>query len=202
MKQFSILIFISLLFSSCASNYHLLQPRISEFSSFTENNEGVRLDYQSEVMNLKRNKKQVKQEIKYNLSVINVRITNHSGNLLEIGENVRFYSGDKPLFMYYSNDSYKQLNQKWGYHLFYLGLTPLSGTFMVGGLYAAGPIGLVLGPGLAIFNSLKARKANRLLQHELAENSLIGKKVLPGKSLSGIIVIEGKLDAPLYLKQP
>jgi hypothetical protein len=129
-----------------------------------------------------------------------VRIENHSNEKIIVGENARFYCGDNPVYIFQTAEAYRMLKQKWPYYFFYLGLTPLSGTFAIGGLYAAGPVGIIIGPGLTLLNSLKASKANKRLQSELEQNSLPNHEIMPGEVAGGLIVIEGDLNNPLYLK--
>lgn len=200
MKPHFYLFAILFLMSGCASRYHFIHPEHNQQGQQWVPAGEIHLEYQTEVMYLNKNKKQARKERNKNFSVISVKVQNFTERKIIIGKNTRFYSGDSPLYLYQAGDSYKLLKQKWAFHLFYLGLTPVSGTLAIGGLYAAGPIGIILGPGLAIYNSLKASHNNKKLESDLSTNSLIEREILPGESVSGLLVIDGDLSAPLNLR--
>lgn len=200
MKQLYCLIAIFFLFSGCASRYHFVHPELNQQVQQCVPAGEIHLEYQTQVMYLNRNKKQARKERNKNFSVISVKVQNFTKTPVIIGKNTRFYSGDLPVYVYQPADSYKMLKQKWPYHLFYLGLTPMSVSLAIGGLYAVGPVGLILGPGLTLYNSLKAAQNNKKLKTDLNVNSLIGREIKPGESVAGILVFEGKLAGPLRLR--
>ncbi|MGA8853399.1 MAG: hypothetical protein WB492_04400, partial [Christiangramia sp.] len=51
------------------------------------------------------------------------------------------------------------------------------------------PIGLILGPGLAAYNLIKASSANKKFKNDLENYSLTGKVLNPGEEKFGIIGI-------------
>lgn len=201
MRKLVLPLLLIVLLSGCASKYNFIRPNLETYTSFTESENGVKVKYRQEVMYLNRNRKQVRKEKKHDISVLAVRIENNSDQTLVVGQNARFYAGDSnPVYIFHADESYNLLKQKWGFHLFYLGLTPFSGTFAIGGFYAAGSFGILLGPGLALYNSLRANKANKRLKTELARFSIANQEIPPDTVIDGIVVIEGQLDQPLYLK--
>lgn len=200
MKNYFPIFILIVLLSSCASKYNFIQDPQRNYTSFTTSENGIKTWYEPHVLVAVENKKQARKETKNNISVVAVKIENGLGKTLIPGQNCRFYQEDLPLYLFNTAESFKLLKQKWPYHLFYLGLTPFSGTLMIGGFYAAGPVGIVLGPGLSLYNSLKASKANKRLMADLKNNSLLNREIKPGETVSGIIVFDGQITRPIYLR--
>lgn len=200
MKIVFYLSILTTLLTGCASHYNFVQPEFNHKSPDWIPSGEIYLEYQTQVMYLNKNKKQARKELNKNFSVLSVKIQNNTQMPVIVGKNAQFYSGNTLVFMFQDDESYQLLKQKWPFHFFYLGLTPLSGTFAIGGLYAAASFGIILGPGLAIYNTLKAAGNNKKLKNDLFKHSLLNREILPSESFSGILVIEGKLFEPLSLQ--
>ncbi|MCD4818326.1 MAG: hypothetical protein K8S23_06510 [Candidatus Cloacimonetes bacterium] len=86
-------------------------------------------------------------------------------------------------------------------YLFYLLLTPVNLVIVnQSGQGDVIPIGLVLGPGITLLNTLSSSSANSKFQKELEENSIIGKTIKPDEDLKGLIAIRNIGYQPLSIK--
>ncbi|MFM9841287.1 MAG: hypothetical protein ACKVOQ_23685 [Cyclobacteriaceae bacterium] len=195
MRLLASVLFI-LMFSSCASTYKSLKPSSSYFGNAEEVN-GVKFSYKQGVLAETRNKKYAKREISKAVKVVSVKIVNNSDKNLVIGQNTKFYTGNSELRLIEPNTIHQQLKQGVPIYLLYLLLSPTqlttgSSTINNNGTITSAsttPIGLILGPGIAIGNMAVAGTANQNFLRELNEFNLINKTIAPGQTVFGLIGI-------------
>ena len=108
---------------------------------------------------------------------------------------MKVYSGGNPVAILDPNFVHAQLKQTVPTYLLYLLMTPMR-------LYTGNsstPIGLAVGPGLAIGNMAGAGGANAKFKRELESNYLNGRTIEPGETVSGLIGIADIGYNPLEL---
>lgn len=190
-----------LLLSGCAGSYkHIYPPSLN----FTNNdvNQGVSFSYRYDVLREKGNKKFARKETTRGVKLVAVKITNNYDVTLNIGRDLNFYSGENPITILDPYVAKQMLKQNAASYLLYLLMTPL--TFNIinqyGQVQDSYPVGLVLGPGLALGNSLTAAGANKKLYYELTQYDVMGKDIRPGETLYGLIAISEYGYDPISLK--
>lgn len=84
------------LFSSCATSYHTVNPVNMYFNNKTAADE-VTVFYRHGILAEAGNRKQAKKEKNRKMKLVALRIVNNSANTLTLGSNLRLYSGDKEM---------------------------------------------------------------------------------------------------------
>ena len=174
-------IVLNLLLSSCASTYREVSPNTQNYLSSSED-QGVLLEYKYDVI---KKKKYYKKELKKGVKVVSVKITNNTSGDLIFGKDIKLVnSHDVDLLLTSNNEMYDVLKQKSGLYFLYLLLGFVSFTTFdsEGNVDNSIPVGLVIGPGVALGNFFVANSANKKFKTELTEYELYGKTIkYPGK---------------------
>ena len=172
--------------TSCASGYHHINPENLSYNSKKPSKDGISLEYKYDLLPKKYSKKEKNSDVR----LVALGITNNTNKQLVFGRDfqITYEDGTKVMIME-KEKSFKELKQKGAFHLFYLLLTPtnLTTTSTSNGYTQTKnlfPIGLILGPGLAGYNILKASSANKKFKEDLEEYNLNGKALEPGKRYS------------------
>lgn len=178
-----------ILFNSCASSYKTVQPHTMSYNSKSVGDD-VLFEYRYDLLD----KKYAKKEARNNVRLVAVRITNNSDKELTIGQDLKFaYDGGRKVYVMDNERAFKSLKQNSATYLFYLLLAPVNlYTTKVSGNEVktqSYPIGLAIGPGLSIGNMVAAGSANKKLKGQLQALNVMGLKVAPGKTVSGLICI-------------
>jgi hypothetical protein len=190
-----ILLMVPCLLFSCASSYKPLQPNYSLYSNTTKL-EGIDFSYRLGVLREKGNKKYAKREDRKAIRLASVKITNNTPSAFVIGQDVGFYTGNSEFILLDPKTLHKELKQGVPEYLLYLLLTPMQ--FHSGD--DSTPIGLVIGPGLALGNMLGAGGANQNFLKELNTFNVINKTVEPGQTVYGIIGVRDNGFNPITIK--
>lgn len=192
-----ITIVIAFLFASCASSYKAVDPGSLHYTS-TDSSETFAYKY--DILAQARNKKYAKKEGKNHIRVIAVRINNNTEQTLKYGENYKIYSGNQEVEILPVSTVTNSLKQTVPAYLLYLLLTPAKLTVSSGMSQSSTPIGLVIGPGLAILNVAIAASANSNFKKEMEAYSIVNKEIKPGDTLYGLIAIQNTDFLPLSIK--
>jgi hypothetical protein len=205
MKKNYNLLLLSVLFllSSCASGYKIINPKSLNYIS-KNTNEGLVLEYKYDLL---ANKKYQKKELKNNMKLVAVKITNNSEVDYVFGKDVRlsFENGNDALIIG-KDIIFNTLKQKSAYHSLYLLLLTArfdktSRDFTGKETIERGfPIGLIVAPVLAGGNILAATSANKNFKKELTDYDLIGKTIKKGETVYGIVGIQSSSSEALKLK--
>jgi hypothetical protein len=203
-QTFCLLGLVSLL-SSCASSYKAIVPENINYTAKTENNQ-VLLEYKYDVLLERRNKKYAKREKKRFIQVAAVKITNNSYETITLGEQTHFLAGNNSFTPLEPSVAHSQLKQGVPIYLLYLLMS--NGKLITEENYVNGvktseksfPIGLILGPGLTLYNMIKAGNANQQFLAEMQRYHTPGKQVQPGKTVYGLVAVPNSSYNPLYLK--
>jgi hypothetical protein len=184
-----------LLLSGCASNYKSLTPDRTYYQSSSTDN-GVEFSYKLGVLREHGNKKYAKREDKKAIRIASVRITNNGANDITIGKNVYFFSGNSEAYLIEPSLLHKELKQGVPEYLLFLLLTPMT----LNNGDDSTPIGIAVGPGLAIGNMAAAGAANKKFLQELQKFDLVNKTIKPGETVYGLIGIRDTGYNPIFLK--
>ncbi|WP_300599619.1 hypothetical protein [Niabella sp.] len=196
MKTYILLLMSALLFS-CASGYKAIHP---EKLQYIQSREDSILAYKENVLQTARNRKFVNKEIKKELQVVAVRITNTTNNTLLYNANYKIYAGGNEIQLLDPAMAGKKIKQNAGLHLLYLLLTPMRLNIATTSSNESIPIGLVVGPVLAGTNIAIAASANKNFRNELAYFDITSKQIQPGQTVYGLITLPNYHNAPLFLK--
>ena len=187
------MLLLCILFSACASRFNSISPQTFSYqNSSTEKN--VSLAYHHDILRERGNRKYAKKGDRKNIRLVAIKITNNTSRSLVFGSDIRIMSGENEAVILDRKTVFRSLRQLAPFHLFYLLLTPvqlsISRTQPNGRIETDSfPIGLVLGPGLSVFNLLKALMANGRLKEELMQYDLTNKSLMPGQTCYGIIAV-------------
>ena len=161
----------SFLLFSCASSYKTINP---ERLNYTANNldDGILFSYKYDVLFESRNKKYSKHEERENIKLTAIKITNNTGNKINIANDCVFYIGDKPVATMNSNVIVDALKQNTPIYLLYLLLFPVKLYETESNGYSTTqreifPIGYILAPGISTGNMIVASNANKNFRYEI-----------------------------------
>jgi hypothetical protein len=186
---------IALLMSSCAASYNSINPARVKYPAVQVYDTSVVIQYKYNVLEASGNRKYFKKEAKFNTNLVAVKISNNTDSIINTNQLV-FSSGDRYIVPLTPGLTKKMLRQKGEFHLFYLLLSPLqfySGT-------TSTPIGLVIGPGLAILNISIAASANAKFEKNLVKYSIINKEIKPGECMYGLAGFVNSKGEPIYVR--
>lgn len=193
---FSLMLAFVFLFTGCAQSYFALNPTKVVFTASNSLDE-ISLNYRYDILREKGNRKIANKEIKSNVKLLAVKVTNNTDKAINIGKNAAFYNGST---MIYPMDAFtirNVLKQSVPSYLLYLLLTPL--TLSVNGSNPY-PIGLALGPVISGGNMLAASGANNSFYKELVQYDILYRDIQPGETVFGLVGFSNLDYAALTLK--
>ncbi len=201
--RYSTLILVfSLLLHSCASRYSSVSPQELSFVSKSDSDQNVILHYKYQVLKKKYRKKEEKKGIR----IVALKITNNSLEDLKFSENLLLnYANGDPINLISKEEAFKELKQTTPTYLLYLLLSPLrivtteTNSFGFEQETSNIPIGLIVGPGLALGNFLAASSANKKFSDEMATNELIGRTIKPNETVTGLVALRSDSYEALQL---
>ena len=177
--------------SSCAAGYKKIKPESLDYTSQNISEKGISMEYRYDLLP----KKYAKKEKKSGVKLVAVGLKNNTEKTLTFGRDFKLsFENGKTVMVLSQEKVFSNLKQQGAYHLFYLGLTPTNvyttqtgpGNTVTEKVF---PIGLILGPGLAGYNLLRASSANKKFKNELNEYNLNGEILRPGEEKFGLIGI-------------
>jgi hypothetical protein len=195
----------AVVFSSCAGSYKSISPENTHYEAKAESN-GVVLQYKYGVLGENGNKKYVKKESKNFIKVAAVKLTNNTANTIDVSRDIKFSSGPNQFSPLEPTLAHSRLKQTVPIYLLYLLLTPLrmyETTYVNGVPHESRvifPIGVIVGPGITLYNMITAGTANNRLLDNLQKYSVLNKQIAPGETLHGIVVIPNGSYNPLTIK--
>ena len=188
MKKSIFILILPLLFS-CASSYKPLRPSTHHYPA-SRDYSGLEFSYKMGVLQERRNKKYAKREDMKAIRLVAVKLVNNTASALTVGKHFNFYSGGSPLVLLEPPLVHAELKQGVPIYLLYLLLSPMQlYTSDEMGNVESTPIGLIVGPGIAIGNMAGAGAANQNFLRELVQYNMIGKTIEPGETVYGLIGI-------------
>jgi hypothetical protein len=183
------------LFTACASKYNKINPESLNYTSKSDE-KNIVLEYKY----IQLEKKYLKKELKNGVKLVGVKIKNNSEKDIVLGSDYKFiYDNGNEVLLLDKDFTFKTLKQSPASYLWYLLLSPAqlysgtkttqNGPFTVTEPQSVFPIGLILGPGLAIGNIVAASDANKNFKNDLYNFDLTGKSIKKGETVYGIIGI-------------
>ena len=200
-SKIGVLLATIIILSSCASSYQKINPNRLNYNSIDTKN-GISLEYKYNLLN----KKYAKKETKKGVKVVSIRVTNNSENDIVFGKDIKLaYQNGNELYLMDKDNIFKSLKQNTATYLLYLLLTPmrLNVTETNGGTVvkeSSTPIGLFIGPGIAVGNMVAAGSANKKFKNELSEFDINGATIKKGETKSGLIGIKTDNYDALFIK--
>ncbi|MBI1781624.1 MAG: hypothetical protein HYR66_09685 [Sphingobacteriales bacterium] len=186
---------------SCATKYYPVNPTQITYGNKAEKSD-VDFYYRYDVMAAAKNGRQTLKEMRNDIKIVAVKIYNSSNQQITIGENVKFYEGDKELQVVPTEILKRRMKQGVIPYLGYLALSPVKFSYEKDGGAKTVQIfgGAIIGGTLAAANIWNASKANAKLKKNLDTYSIIGKNVLPGETVYGLVALQRVGYIPLQLK--
>ena len=188
--------------TNCASSYKMIQPKSINYVSSNENS-NVELQYRYELLH----KKYFKKELKKGIKLVAIKITNNSNKDLIFGKDIVLtYENDSEIYLVENKQVYKLLKQSPLSYLWYLLLTPTNlfttetNSSGIEETTSSTPIGLLLGPGLAVGNMVAADAANKKFKTELLDYNIKGTVITKGETQYGLIGIQTNSYDSIKLK--
>lgn len=188
---------IILLLTSCAASYRKINPPHLKYPAAYDDS---LFSYQYDVIRRAGNRKIAKKEIKGHMNVVAVKIYNNTGRPLEYGKNYRIYSGNQEANLLGPEITADIIKQKAGFHFFYLLFLPTTIETGTTSNSSSFPLGLILGPALAVGNYAVAATANKRFREELFDYDLERKVIAPGETAYGLITLRENGLLPLTLR--
>lgn len=174
--------------TNCASGYKMIEPKSINYVS-TNETDNVKLEYKYDLLD----KKYAKKELKKGVKLVSIKFTNNSDRDLMFGRDAKLtYENGTEIFIMENDKVFKTLKQSPATYLFYLLLTPMNlyTTDSNGQQTSSTPIGLVVGPGLAVGNMIAAGSANKKFKTEMLEYNINGTVIKKGETKYGLIGIK------------
>ena|SRR5258705_9115779 len=202
---FVCLLFVLPLFMSCASSYKSISPETLEYHNHSTNDK-IEFSYHYDVLTESKNKKYAKHELKNNLSLVAVKITNHTGHDINPMTDAVFYIDYKPAYFVDQKITEDKIKQGVPIYLLYLLFSPM--TFTTSSTSADGapksnsfPIGLIIGPTLTATNMIVAGTANKSFKDEIEQYNLY-RQMHDGETMFALVAFRdiGKDEITLRLK--
>lgn len=184
--------------TSCAGKYKLIEPEKINYIS-TSRTSDVKLEYKYDLLHKKYSKKEVKNGIK----LVALKITNNSDKNLVFGREARLiYENGSEVPVMENEYVFSLLRQEPAAYLLYLLLTPtqLYTENAEGEREKIFPLGLILGPGLAVGNLLFASSANKQFRMEMLEYNILGTEIKKGETKYGLVGIRSDSFDAIKLK--
>ena len=203
----SIFAAVCIFLSGCAASYKPLNP---ETASYIKDNGGVanvQLEYHHNLLAEKKNKKHHKKELKKGTQIIALKITTNTEADLEYNKNFQLYSNGAVLNVLPTETTHSQLKQQAGLYLLHLLWTFTTVTTNSSGDGHASssntevyPVGLIIGPAVALGNMAVASSANKKFKEELDKYSIFNRAIKKGETGYFLIAISSTTFQPINLK--
>jgi hypothetical protein len=191
-----ILFLLPVFMIGCASSYKPLRPNASLYTN-NASVDGIDFSYRLGILRETGNKKYAKREDSKAIRLSSVKITNNTDQPVTVGKDIMFYSGDSPINLLEPKTVHRELKQGVAEYVLFFLLTPLQ--LNTGD--DSTPIGLVVGPGIAIGNLVGAGSANQNFLRELDSFNMINRTINPGETVFGLIGAHDTGYNPIVLKR-
>ena len=198
----NLLIVLALIVTAgCASRYRPVKPESISYLTKSDKSD-VELYYRYDILAEAGNVKQVNKELRNDIKLVAVKITNTSNRQFTIGTDAKIYGDNKELRVLDNDALHRELRQSTVLYAGYLALFPLKFSFEINNGKKTVDVfaGAAIGTGIAAGNIYAAAKANKKLRTELEKYNLLNKTILPGETVYGLIGIPATGYVPLSIK--
>jgi len=182
--------------TSCASYYKPINAPAAPYT-YSEQADGLAYSYQYDMLQLNGNKKYAKRELKNNIKVVAVKVTNTTDSTLHIGNDFKVMLGNLETTPVPPTVVAQKLKQGVPIYLLYL-LLNLNFTTTVDGQVSESKF-IPTGPPIAAYNLIVAANANSRFKQELITQNLLDKTVAPGETVFGLVSLNTLNAAPVRL---
>lgn len=182
-------LFSILILTGCASFYRSVKPETISYPVPSVMNEKVELSYRYDVLRDAGNKKFVKSELRKNMKIVAVKLTNNTDATINVEKDLSFYCGSSKVLLLSPLDIKAEIKQAW----------PAYSLYLIGCLTTA-PLDIAVFGTIGIGNMLVAGDANKRLLTELTQYDIRRKDLRPGESLVGLIGFKALYGDPLSIK--
>jgi len=183
----------------CAGSYKPIDPPSVTYRSVTEN-DGLRVQYKYNMLEERGNKRYTKKEGKHNIRLVSLKITNNTGKNINLSRDVEFYANDYLVLPLDPTSIQQRIKQTTPTYLLYLLLSILQLNIRDGSDVKSYPVGLIIGPSIAIGNFAVASTANAKFLKEMQHYNLYNKEIPNGQTVYGIIGITNSDFGQISLK--
>ncbi len=181
-------IFVAILFTSCASTYKVIEPNRTNFPPSSKEGK-VSLAYRYDVLREAGNKKMGKSEIRNDVRVVAIKLTNLSDSIIDIKRDLTFYCGAYPVTLMTPFQLKTQVQQSWwAYSLFCIGCLTFA------------PLDVIVFGGIGVGNMMVASNANNQFLNEAIKFDITNKQLKPGETMSGLIGFKTTHSDPITIK--
>ena len=188
---------IAAMLSACASSYRPVRVTNLAYPSVTSS-QGVEMHYKYDILHEAGNKKYPKKELKKNIRLLAVELTNNTDRAINLKNDIEIYSGTRkiiPLEPAYAKRELKQiapLYLLWG--LLWVTINKCDDY----GECTSTP--LPVGVAIGLLNMGIAAGANKNLGADLIRYNLLDKTIAPGETVNGVISIAIESGQPLEIR--
>jgi len=203
-NSFTLVFIASLFLLSCVSGYHAINPATLHFQP-SGNDSGILIEYRANVLT----GTYAKHEMTSKVTLLAVKITNNTAHDIIPHASIKIFSGEKEIKLISMAGLYGATKLNPDIYLLFLLLAPVN-VYSVSETSNGGqvtsrkkhfyPVGLIIGPSLALGNRAAAKKANKKFKKDLEQNDILDKIIPPGETSYGLIALEGKYSAGLTFK--
>lgn len=197
LRLFFILLVTSTLLSSCASTYKPIAPNTLSFDSNEKN--GVGFGYRYDVLNFRGNRKYAKREPKKMMRLVALKIENHTGGPMKLGENFHLYAGQNQVYPVDPELVHKELKQGVAIYLLYSLITINKTECDEYTGECTTKLVFPIGVPITIGNMAVAGTANQNFRNELMQYTLANKIIDDGETVYALIGIAQSDLHPLKL---
>lgn len=188
LKKFT-LVSVAFLLASCASFYRTVGPEKINFPSPLIENQQVEMTYRYDVLRDAGNKKYVKSELRKNMKIVAVRLTNNSDTTISIEKDLSFYCGSSKVLLLSPVDIKSEIKQAW----------PLYSLYLIGCISGA-PLDIAVFGAIGLGNMVVAGDANKRLLNELTLYDIRRKELRKGETVIGLIGFKALYSDPLTIR--
>ncbi|MFO7863851.1 MAG: hypothetical protein R6U85_07610 [Salinivirgaceae bacterium] len=195
------LLILTIVFSltGCAVRYKRISPTILDYDSHNLKN-GISIAYKFDVLKIRGNQRYARKARKKNVKLIAVKITNNTDSIINIGKQAAFFSGENLVQPMEPLDTKETIKQSGAVYLPYFLLSFLRLYTSDGNSVKSYPIGLAIGPALAVGNMSIAGSANKKLFNELNDFNILRRDIKQGETVYGIIGVRSMPYGEFSLK--
>lgn len=195
-----ILVLICLLSCGCVATYRPIHPASLNYTVH-DMQDGIGFSYKHDVLREKGNRKYANKEVKKELKLIAIKLTNNTDSAINVSRDLVFLTGQQQIFPMEPLAIKNTIRQVAPGYLFYMLLSFVNVTYYDDYRYETYPIGIIVAPIVTLATIGLATSANKNLLEELEENNIVNKTLLPGETAYGIIGIPHIGYDPITIKR-
>jgi hypothetical protein len=182
----------------CASSY---RPIITDKFTYPKitTSAGLEVAHQYNVLKEAGNRKYAKKELRRNIRVVAVAITNKTDSVIIVKDDLDFYASNRKIFLLTPEETKHSIRQVSGLYLFW-GLFVVTLTKCDDNSNDCSRIPLPVGLLIGLINMGVASNANNGLLEDLVRHDLMRKKIQPGETVEGLIGISTDTNEPLMVR--